>query len=262
MTEKISHLLVILTCVFTVTLAACNSPTMLSVPASAPVREHTGITGLVTDRLEQPMAGAYVYAYRNRRSNLRGPADFEAQTDDSGRYFLDVIKGEYFLIARMRKAGGDTGPPRPGDAWAIPTVNPTKVESDRTNRVDFQLQTMVQPMIMREGTLTSGATGFTGHILNEDGQSATGAFVLAYRDSDFHRMPDFTSLPVAADGHFTLYLPEAGSYCLAARIKTRGQPVAGEPYGVLESSETGGCLRIENGQILEIGAIVLKPYRR
>ncbi len=255
------QLLVFLTCVLTAALSACSPPATPFAPAAEPAATQTGISGLVTDRQEQPMAGAYVYAYRNRHSNLRGPADFEAQTDGSGRYFLDVIDGKYFLVARMRKTGGDAGPPRPGDAWAMPATNPIRVESGRSCRVDFQLQTMVQPMIMRESTLTSGSTGFTGRILNERGQPATGAFVLAYRDGDFHRMPDFTSLPVDTDGQFTLYLPEAGAYCLAARTKMRGQPVAGEPYGVLKS-ETGGCLRIENGQILEIGAIVLKPYRR
>ncbi len=207
------------------------------------------------------MPGAYVYAYRNRNSNLRGPADFEAQTDTTGTYLLDVIEGEYFLVARLRKKGGDAGPPRPGDAWAIPAENPVKVHHNHASRVDFQLQTLMQPMIMREGTLTSGSTGFTGRVVNEAGEPATGAFVLAYRDSDFHRMPDFTSLPADSKGEFTLYLPEGGSYCLAARIKTRGQPVSGEPYGVLQT-EHGACLQVENGQIRQIEAIVLKPYQR
>jgi hypothetical protein len=107
-----------------------------------------------------------VYAYRN----LRGPADFETQADSSGTYFLAVIEGEYYLVARMRREGGNAGPPRPGDAWAMPATSPTPVKSGRISRVDLQLQTLVQSMIMREGTLPSGSTGFTGRILNDRGQ--------------------------------------------------------------------------------------------
>ena len=257
--EKMARLLVLLICVLTQAFGACTPAPAPHSPASP--RDLTGIAGQVTNQHGQPSTEVYVYAYRSRRSNLRGPADFEARTDSTGTYFLDVIAGEYYLVARMRREGGNAGPPLPGDAWGMPVTNPVRVENGCTSRVDFQLQTMVRSMVMREGALSSGATGFTGRILDDRGQPAVGAFALAYRDHNFHRMPDFTSLPVNADGRFTLYLPEPGSYCLAARTRTRGQPVANEPYGVLEF-ENGGCPRVENGQLLEIGTIVLKPYRR
>jgi hypothetical protein len=225
--------------------------------AAQPVAGGAGISGRVTDQYQQPAANTFVYAYRNPRSNLRGPADFAAPTDPAGNYFLDLSAGDYYLVARQRQDGSDAGRPRPGDAWALPAANPVRVTLGRTSQVDFQLRSMQQSPVLGDTTLTGGATGFTGLLLDDQGQPVAGAFVLAYRDADFHRMPDHTSLPVDAGGRFILYLPEGGTWCLAARGKTRGQPMAGEPYGVLD-----GCPQLGESQILDVGAIVLRPYRR
>jgi len=130
----------------------------------------TGITGTVTGRDGAPARGAYVYAYRNVRSGLRGPADFEAAVGDDGRYLLDLVEGSYHLVARLRPDGGDAGPPRVGDAWALPAKNPVAVGAGRITPVDFVLQTVAQPMVMREGTLTGGDTGFSGTLVDGSGR--------------------------------------------------------------------------------------------
>jgi len=221
----------------------------------------TGIAGRVADRQGGGTAGAYVYAYRSPRGGLRGPADFEAQVDAEGRYLLDVVEGRYYLVARQRRGGADAGPPRPGDAWAIYPGNPVTVTSGRTSRADFLLQGVTQPRLMKEGSLTAGDTGFSGRIVDRQGRPVAGAFVLAYREADFRRMPDFTSPAVGEDGLFTLYVPEEGRFCLAARTRTRGQPVQGELYGILGEGE-GGCLQVEKGVVSDVGSIVVAPYRR
>jgi len=221
----------------------------------------TGIAGTVTGRDGTPAVGAYVYAYRSARGGLRGPADFEAAVGVDGRYLLDLVEGSYHLVARQRPEGGDAGPPRPGDAWALPAKNPVEVRPGELATVDFVLHTVVQPMLMREGTLTGGDTGFTGLLIDAAGHPVSGAFVLGYPDGDYRRMPEATSPAVGADGYFTLYVDRPGRWCLAARTRTRGQPVAGELFGVLGDGEAA-CRELRAGEVLEIGTIHLAPYRR
>ncbi|NJC87861.1 MAG: hypothetical protein FIB02_04905 [Desulfuromonas sp.] len=221
----------------------------------------TGIAGTVTDRNGVPAVGAYVYAYRSARGGLRGPADFEAAVDGAGRYLLDLVEGSYHLVARQRPDGGDSGPPRSGDAWALPARNPVVVASGELAAVDFVLHIVAQPMLMREGTLTSGDTGFTGVLVDAGGTPLAGAFVIAYPDPDFRHMPEATSPAVGEDGRFTLYVERPGRWCLAARTRTRGQPVAGELFGILGEG-AAGCREVSSGQMAEVGPIRLSPYRR
>jgi hypothetical protein len=220
-----------------------------------------GISGQITDTQGEPATGTYVYAYRNIRSNLRGPADFEAQVGEDGHYSLDLVEGDYYLVARMRQTGADAGPPKAGDAWALPATNPVTVKPEEITTVNFVLQGISQPMLMREGTLTSGDTGFTGLLIDVDGQSLPGAFVIAYPEANFQRMPETTSPAVGKDGRFHLYVERSGQWCLAARTRTRGQPIAGEPYGLLGAKESG-CRNAVSGQVIDVGTIRLTPYRQ
>jgi len=239
-------------------LSACR----LSSPSPPPlptIPGPTGIAGQVTNKEGSPALGAAVYAYRSSKGGLRGPADFEARVGGEGDYFLDLVEGVYYLAARQRHSGSDSGPPRPGDGWAIFGHNPVTVQPGMTSRADLILRGVTQPMLLKEGSLSSGDSGFTGQIIDVDGHPVVGAIALAYRSPDYHRMPDFTAAPSGEDGRFTLYLPQGGSYCLAARTKTRGQPREGEPYGLLANGAEG-CRSIGKGEIHDVGTITLSPY--
>jgi hypothetical protein len=205
--------------------------------------------------------GAWVYAYKRLQSNFRGPADFAARVEPGGRYTLDLLPGSWYLISRFRRQGGSDGPPRAGDAWAIHPGNPVRLEVGQSKRVDFNLLAVSQPMLLRGGSLGSGETGFRGRLIDAQGAAVTGAFALAYRDLDFHRMPEHTSAAVGETGQFTLYLPQPGRYCLAARQRSRGQPIQGELYGTLGKGESA-CRKVRQGQIIDVGTIRLTPYLR
>lgn len=248
-----------LTVLFLLYLGAC-APASTSPVKNMPNPGATGVHGVVLQQDGSVATGAFVYAYRTARHGLRGPADFGVRVERSGEYFLDLVEGEYHLVARLRQSGADAGPPRPGDAWAIHPHNPVQVEEGKVALVDFTLQGGAVPRQVREGSLTTGDTGFSGRLVDAGGKPFAGAFVLAYRTIDFHRMPDLTSIPADKNGLFTLFVPKPDSFCLAARTRTRGQPRAGEPYGILGSGEEA-CRQAQAGEIIDIGTIVLKPYR-
>ena len=54
------------------------------------------------------------------------------------------------------------------------------------------------------------------------------------RDANIKRLPDFASTLSNAKGEFTLYLPEAGEYYLAARLHAWDMPRTGEPYATYD----------------------------
>lgn len=232
-----------------------------SAPTIAPQAEATGVAGVVTGRDGAPVAGTYVYAYRTPRGGLRGPADFEALVGGSGEYFLDLVEGQYYLVARSRGSGGDAGPPRPGDVWALYPGNPVEVKADTISRIDLQLQGVPRAGLLQEGAAVAGQTGFRGRLLDRNGRPVPGAFVLGYRDQEVRRKPDASSPVVDANGLFTLYVTQPGNWCLAARTGSRGQPRKGELYGgwgVVEEP----CREAIPGVVLDVGEIVLHPVRR
>lgn len=220
----------------------------------------TGVYGQVTDQAGVPAAGAWVYAYRSARSGLRGPADFAAIVDPDGGYVLDLVEGDYWLVARFRQGRTDSGPPRAGDSWSPYQRNPVRVSAGKGRQVDFSLHTVVSPQVMRLGAATDGQTGLRGRLVDVNGETLPGGFAFVHRSAEQNGMPDFTSQPASADGLFELFVDKGGTFCLAGRMRTRGQPVAGEPFGRLENGSRG-CLVLKTGEVRDVGDLVLRPFR-
>lgn len=232
-----------------------------SQPVSQDIEQpQTGVYGQVLQAGEAG-AGAWVYAYKSQRGNFRGPADYAARVEANGNFTLDLLPGNWYLVSRLRQQGEIDGPPRIGDAWQIYPGNPLVVANGKPLRVDFTLAGVSQPMLLRGGSLGSGDTGFRGRLLDSSGDVVTGAVALAYGDLDFRRMPDHTSVAVGETGEFLVYVSQPGRYCLAARQRTRGQPIQGELYGTLAKG-AAACRKVAQGQIIDVGAIRLSPYLR
>jgi len=238
-------------------VGGCQRPTLPTGDAAAAASFYGEVAG--SD--EAPGKGAYVYAYLSNRNGLRGPADYAARVEADGSYLLELPPGTYYLICRWRASGSTSGPPRSGDAFALHAGNPVTIAGGVRRRADFALQTVGQQQSLRQGSLTSSDTGIRGRLVDREGQAVAGAFVLAYSSPDYRHSPDWTSLPADDTGHFILYLPGAGRYCLAARTGTRSQPREGELYGRLGDGENG-CRDLAQGEIVDIGILVLRPYRR
>jgi hypothetical protein len=215
----------------------------------------------VTSADADTLSNLWVYAYRSDQGLFRGPAEFAARAEEDGSYLLDLLPGRWFLVARARQQGPVSGPPRSGDSWVVYERNPLVLQPGEARRIDLQLQRVTAPLLLRGGILSHGSTGFTGTLVGPENRPLAGAFVLAYHDQEFRRMPDHSSAAATADGHFTLYVESAGRYCLVARQGTRGQPVQGELYGLLGAGDAG-CRQAASGEILDVGEIHLSPYLR
>jgi len=172
------------------------------------------------------------------------------------------VEGNYYLVARQRKGRTDSGPPRAGDAWAVYPLNPAKVFPGQTSQADFQIQAVSRPMSLGKGGAFDSKTRLTGKVVDRQGKPVAGAIVMAYQDEDLKRMPDYASPATDATGAFVLPVAGPGIYCLAARTKTRGQPQPGEPYGVYRGRDDKPCVTLESAAQLDVGSIVLQPYRQ
>lgn len=242
-------------------IAVACSPVVQGVDQPPKLRPGpTGISGKVVDRHGAVAADVYVYAYRNTRSQLRGPADFAARVNPDGSYFLDLVEGRYYLVARQRQGRADSGPPRAGDAWSLYIDNPVKVMPGHTSHADFRLQSLGRPLAQGKG-ISDTSTRLTGTVVDSAGEVVVGATVMAYQDADLKRMPDFASPPTDESGRFSLPVAGAGSYCLAARTRSRGQPQPGEPYGIYQAADGSPCVKVGEG-VTDVGRIVLRPYRQ
>ncbi|MFC1856163.1 hypothetical protein ACFL2A_06450 [Thermodesulfobacteriota bacterium] len=223
------------------------------------VEGKTGVRGVVM-RESVPMEGVEVYLYRNKKSNLRGPADFVDITDAAGNYFIDVPEGNYYIIARKRKSGKNQGPIRKGDYYSPPIYDPVIVKIGVSVKVDLELKQLFGSLIQQSSGQKETATLISGVVLDEKGAPLKGAHAFAYSNEDFKREPDYFSSETLEDGSFTIYLDGGGKYYLGARDTARGTPKEGELYGLYEGVRGSGIFIKTKEKITEI-KIRLKRFK-
>ena len=246
-------------------LAACAAPggrpAASDAAASAGTVPLQGVRGTLTCQ-GKPLAGASVLAYRRQSANFLGPADFaSAPSGRDGSYLLDLVEGSYWLVARKRASGSDTGPLVPGDLQRVHPGNPATVTAGSFTVVNLDLEEMRDLMFSRTGPRGPTTTGIRGRITDESGAPVAWVFAIAYTSADMRRVPDFTSAMTAADGRFALYLPAGGHYWVGARKHIREKPAPGEPYGLYEGSPDH-AVDVATGAFADGIDIVLKGFGR
>ncbi|MDT8441949.1 MAG: carboxypeptidase-like regulatory domain-containing protein [Desulfuromonadales bacterium] len=222
----------------------------------------TGIQGQVTVKgASAPLSGAYVNIYQNTMSNLLGPSQFiSLPTDAEGRYRLEIPPGTYFVVARKRMSGQPTGPLAPGDFYSEHQRIVTRVEAGRIAVVDLEVAPIKAPMFFKSQVVDrETTTGIRGLLVDQAGKPVMGGFAMAYADPAMQRHPDFASTLSDEQGHFTLYLPEGGTYYLAARIHAWDMPTPGEPYGKY-GGETAAAVSVPSNQFVEGINIEMAPF--
>ncbi len=223
----------------------------------------TGIVGKVyLQDSGSPLAGAYVNVYPDAISNLLGPSMFiSLPTASDGSYSLDVPPGTYYLVARKRQSGRPMGPLSTGDFYSEHQRVVTTVIAGKLSVVDMPLVVIKAPMFFKKGVVESQTdTGIRGKLLDDSGNPVPGGFATAYVDSEMRRLPDFVSTLSDENGNFVLYLPEAGTYYLGARIRAWDMPRTGEPYGRVGGDEPQPVV-VEQDLFFEWVIIKMLPFK-
>lgn len=222
----------------------------------------TGIVGRVfLKETGAPLAGAYVNIYPDAVSNLLGPSLFiSLPTDAEGHYGLDVPPGTYYVVARKRLSGRAIGPLSPGDYYSEHQRVLARVKAGRLAVADMPLVVIKAPMFFKKGLVeTRTDTGIRGRLVDAAGQPVPGGFATAYRGSEMRRLPDFASTLSDENGAFTLYLPEAGTYYLGARIHAWDMPRPGEPHGRY-GGDSPQPVAVKQGNFVEDVVIEMRPF--
>lgn len=218
----------------------------------------TGIQGRVFIKEgEAPLERGYVNIYPDTISNLLGPSQFISQpTAADGSYRIALPPGTYYVVARKRMTGSATGPLAPGDFYSEHQRIVTTVLDGKISLVDLPVVSMKAPMFFKKEVVDSDSnTGIQGRLIDTAGKPVPGGFAMAYTDATMKRLPDYASTLSDAEGRFTIYLPEGGSYYLAARIHAWDMPQPGEPYGLLANPVV-----VKKGEFAKDVAIVLSPF--
>ncbi len=253
-------------------LQACQPATMQSADKSPDVgaqwvgtyvdgQGKTGIRGrvLVKDS-DSPLAGSYVNIYPDTISNLLGPSQFiSTPTDEQGFYQLEVPPGVYYVVARKRMSGQATGPLAPGDYYSEHQRLVTRVEDGKFVEIDLQVVPMKAPMFFKRIVGEQTDTGISGVLIDQAGQPVMGGFAMAYADKEMKRLPDYASTLSDERGRFTIYLPEGGSYYLAARLHAWDMPSPGEPFGRFGGDDPE-VVKVSSGSFVKDVKIVMSPF--
>ncbi len=222
----------------------------------------TGVTGkVVLVETSEALAGAYVNIYPDATSNLLGPSQFiSSPTDAQGGYTLELPPGTYYVVARKRQSGQAMGPLSPGDYYSEHQRILTTVVEGKMAVVDLPVAKVKAPMFFKKEMVETRAdTGIRGRLVDQDGKPVAGGFATAYLDQNMRRLPDFASTLSDAEGRFSLYLPEGGTYYLGARIHAWDMPRPGEPYGKL-GGDTPQPVVVEKGAFVEGILIEMVPF--
>lgn len=239
---KILRPLWLLTLLLAVLAAGCSDNRSPEAPAA-------GGMGRVKGTVVAPLEGTYLYVYR-KGMDLYGPAFAVSEaTGVDGAFDLQLPDGDYIVVARKRDNGDTAGPVQAGDnksdfinvtvrggATELAVLAPTKVGDSRR--------------LTKEAAVTR--TGLAGRITDSDGKPVEGARVNVYDHVQMSERPKFVSEKTGPDGRYLLYLPEGGTYYLAARDKFGGPPKLGDLYGRYDQGTIEpSAVVVPEGEILQ-----------
>lgn len=206
-----------------------------------------------------PLEGTYLYVYK-KGMDLYGPAfAISEATGPDGAFDLALPEGEYIVVARKRNNGDTTGPVLAGDNKSDFTTIVVKAEMAPVT-VMAPIKVGDQRRVSKDAVVTT--TGLTGQVVDADGKPVEGTRVHVYDHVQMSERPKFVSEKTGPDGRYLIYLPQGGTYYLAARDKFGGPPKIGDLYGRYDQGtiEPSAIVIKENEIVQNINLTVTKVW--
>jgi hypothetical protein len=110
---------------------------------------------------------------------------------------------------------------------------------------------------MAKGKFAPTGTGFTGRVVDTEGQPLSGLYVFAYLDSRMTGKPAYISAPTGDDGRFALHLGDGGTYYVGARSAFGGPLEPGERIGTYDADPRHAAVAAK-GTTRSLGDIVVR----
>jgi uncharacterized GH25 family protein len=196
----------------------------------------SGISGKVLFN-DTPVKDASVTIFLDASDDFKGPGYSLTTTDKNGEFFFDYLpESEYYIIARKRGAGEKVGPIYENDLYAYSPHNPLTAENG--TMVYITLNAMSKIADERAEKTGLPATGFSGRVLNKNGNAMEGMHVFAYTDPVIgHKRPKALSLNTDKNGKYIVELKEGGTYYIGARQRHGDSPEPGEFFGMYDVTD-------------------------
>lgn len=192
-----------------------------------------------------PVPGAVVTAYRDRAFDYRGAGEASSRTGEDGTARLTLPPGRWFLAARKRLSGADTGAAGEGDLLGISPWSPVELPAGTA-------VTLAVPLFEKKGLMGGEPAaetaprreGRSAGSATLGGEPAAGYLVYLYPRGEAVGRPLARSAPVSPAGSFTVDAP-SGEYDAWLREGAPANPAAaGEArFGPVAATLEGGAVR-------------------
>ncbi len=221
-------------------IPACRQEAPRDIPAQ--------IRGIATSPLED----TYVFAYKDDQDIYGPPFATAGPTGPDGSFTMSLPPGRYLFVSRKRGEGETGGPVKTGELRSKP-VGPIEVRAGANLGLSFLVEKKTgesKTLPTRDQQETK--TGITGRIVDSEGKPVAKARVHVYSYVQMSERPKFVSNESGPDGRYIVFLPEGGTYYLAARNRFGGPPKLGDLYGRYEDGtvDPSGVV-VHNDEILK-----------
>jgi hypothetical protein len=193
-------------------------------------KDKKDIKATVKGTVYTPLEEAIVYVYE-AGMDLRGPPLTQVKSSGlKSEFSIELPAGKYFFVARKRVSAEAIGLIVSGD-YKSEIVGPIEITKSGDIALDLTALRKIGDTKENIASDVKSDTSFSGTILDSDEQPIAGIRIHVYDHIQMSERPKYVSDKTGPDGKYRMFIPEGGTYYIAARDKFGGPPKVGDLYG-------------------------------